>query len=590
MSRYKTLPDLLKLRAKEHPDETAHWILNTDGTWHAISNLEFYRKAMDLSWKLKDLGVKKNQVAAIMATTSHDWELVHHAFLAMAGIVVGIDPNENPDQLNAIVKIANTKILAVDHIEYLGKFQDLSQFETIIVFNAAPLEDQPDKLKYIDLSLTATGKLNDTPQPDILQPSDIATILFTSGTTGTPKGIAYRHDQIIAAIDAILQTYPELNHQPCHLACWLPLSNLFQRIVNLCALAGGAEVYFVEQPQKIIEYLPTINPHIFIAVPRFYEKLYQGFETKLNQQPQLISQCLRYSLKKGESQTAIGLLFRTANRQIFKSFTALFGKNIRYMVSGSAAMPLWLLHRYQALGLLILEAYGLSENVVPIAANRPSEYRFGTVGKALPGNTIILAEDEELLVKGIGVFDGYLDDQHPEKSANESKFLPTGDYAKIDTQGFISLTGRKSEVFKTSTGRKIAPVAIESVLQNNMAVEHAVVFGENRKFLVALITVGDSNIIKDQSITTYAQKVAINLTAAIAGLPEYKRPVGIIFSFKTLSVAEQELTTNLKLRRKNIRHKYENWINELYNLLEDPKSTLHSQPISASPDIVLLKL
>ncbi|WP_020485077.1 AMP-dependent synthetase/ligase [Methylomonas sp. MK1] len=590
MSRYKTLPDLLKLRANEHPDDTAHWILNTDGTWHPISNLEFYRKAMDLSWKLKDLGVKKNQVAAIMATTSHDWELVHHAFLAMGGIVVGIDPNENPEQLNAIVKIANTKTLAIDHVRYLDKFQDLSQFETIIVLNSAPLEGQPDNLKFIDLSLTATGKLNDTPQPDILQPSDIATILFTSGTTGTPKGIAYRHDQIIAAIDAILQTYPELNHQPCHLACWLPLSNLFQRIVNLCALAGGAEVYFVEQPQKIIEYLPTINPHIFIAVPRFYEKLYQGFETKLNQQPQLISQCLRYSLKKGESQTAIGLLFRTANRQIFKSFTALFGKNIRYMVSGSAAMPLWLLHRYHAMGLLILEAYGLSENVVPIAANRSSEYRFGTVGKALPGNTITLEKDNELLVKGLGIFNGYLGDEDSKRSFVENYYIRTGDYAEIDTDGFIRLTGRKSEVFKTSTGRKIAPVAIESILQNNFAVEHAVVFGENRKFLIALVTVVSSNITKDQFTIAFVQQVAINLTQSVSDLPEYKRPVGVIFSLKSLSVAEQELTTNLKLRRKNIQHNYETWINQLYNLLEDPKSRIHSQPILANQDIVLLKL
>ncbi|AMK75850.1 MULTISPECIES: AMP-dependent synthetase/ligase [Methylomonas] len=590
MSRYKTLPDLLKLKAHEHPDDVAHWILNTDGTWHPISYLEFYREVTDLSWKLKTLGVEKNQVVAIMATTSHAWELIHHACLSLGGIVVGMDPNENPDQLNAIVKIANTKILAIDQIEYLDKFQDLSQFETIIVFNAAPLEDQPDKLKFLDTSKTAAGELNDTPQPDILQPSDIATILFTSGTTGMPKGIAYRHDQIIAAIDAILPTYPELSHQPCHLACWLPLSNLFQRIVNLCALAGGAEVYFVEQPQKIIDYLPTINPHIFIAVPRFYEKLYQGFEARLNQQPQFISHCLRYCLRKGESQSIIGTLFRTANRQVFKSFTALFGQNIRYMVSGSAAMPLWLLHRYRAMGLLILEAYGLSENVVPIAANRSSEYRFGTVGKALPGNTIALEKDNELLVKGLGIFNGYLGDEDPKRSFVENYYIGTGDYAEIDTDGFIRLTGRKSEVFKTSTGRKIAPVAIESILQNNFAVEHAVVFGENRKFLIALVTVVSSNITKDQSTTAFVQQVAINLTQSVSDLPEYKRPVGVIFSFKSLSVAEQELTTNLKLRRKNIRHHYETWINQLYSLLEDPKSRIHSQPISANQDIVLLKL
>jgi len=240
--------------------------------------------------------------------------------------------------------------------------------------------------------------------------------------------------------------------------------------------------------------------------------------------------------------------------------------------------------------LLILEAYGLSENVVPIAANRSSEYRFGTVGKALPGNTITLEKDNELLVKGLGIFNGYLGDEDSKRSFVENYYIRTGDYAEIDTDGFIRLTGRKSEVFKTSTGRKIAPVAIESILQNNFAVEHAVVFGENRKFLIALVTVVSSNITKDQFTIAFVQQVAINLTQSVSDLPEYKRPVGVIFSLKSLSVAEQELTTNLKLRRKNIQHNYETWINQLYNLLEDPKSRIHSQPILANQDIVLLKL
>ncbi|MBD9357735.1 AMP-dependent synthetase/ligase [Methylomonas albis] len=590
MSRYKTLPGLLKLKAHENPDDLAHWFHDTEGTWRPVSNLEFYREVLDLSWKLKALGVEKNQAVAIMATTSHYWESIHHAILSLGGIVVGIDPNDNPEQLSTIVKIANIKILVIDRVEYWHKFNNLSQFETIIAFNCAPTENQANTLKFISTPNTTNGTLNDTPQPDILQPSDVATIIFTSGTTGIPKGIAYRHDQIIAAINALLLTYPEVSHQPCHLVCWLPLSNLFQRIVNLCALAGQAEVYFVEQPQKIIEYLPIINPHIFVAVPRFYEKLYQGFEAKLNQQPRFIAQCLRYCLKRGESQTIVGSFFRTANRQIFKSFTALFGKNLRYMVSGSAAIPLWLLKRYQAMGLLILEAYGLSENVVPIAANRFSEYRFGTVGKALPSNIVTLAEDGELLVKGPGAFEGYLGDQQTERSLDISKHLQTGDYAKIDAKGFISLTGRKSEVFKTSTGRKIAPVEIESLLQNDPRIEQAVIFGESRKFLVALTTIVNSRPADDSDAVSYSQGLAMDLPKYLRDLPEYKRPAGAILSFKAFSIEHLELTGNLKLRRKKIQQNYEQWINSLYEALADPQSAIHSQPLMISPDIVLIKL
>ena len=186
---------------------------------------------------------------------------------------------------------------------------------------------------------------------------------------------------------------------------------------------------------------------------------------------------------------------------------------------------------------------------------------------------------DELLVKGIGVFNGYLADQQRDRSLNDEGYLASGDYAEIDSQGFIRLTGRKSEVFKTSTGRKIAPVAIESLLQNESTVDHAVVFGESRKFLVALITVVTSRPIDQASTIAYAQKLATGLTQCLSDLPEYKRPAGVILSFKSLSIEQQELTGNLKLRRKNIQQRYGVWIDELYNALDEPKSVIHHQPL-----------
>lgn len=592
MIQKQTLPGLLKTRARETPQEVAHWTLDNEGRWVSISFYRFYQEVVDLAWTLKAQGVSKGHVVAIMAATGREWELIHHAVLSLGGIVVGIDPGEIPEQLDGLVKISGIQTLVIDRLDRLDKFcVDLkAQFKSIITFDERALESEIAEPVFINIPPSQTKELNNTLLPDVVGPEDIATIIFTSGTTGTPKGIAYRHDQIIAAIDAILHNYPQLAQLPCHLACWLPLSNLFQRIVNLCALASGAEVYFVVQPQKIIEYLPQINPHIFIAVPRFYEKLYQGFEVKLGQQPKIVVQCLRYCLTAGESNSLSGKLFRKINSRLFKSFTALFGNNIRYMVSGSAPMPAWLLKRFNAMGLLILEAYGLSENVLPIAANRLTDYRFGTVGKALKNNSIMLAEDGELLVKGVGVFNGYLTDQQHGHNLNEDGYLASGDYAEIDSQGFIRLTGRKSEVFKTSTGRKIAPVSIEAMLQNYPAVENAVIFGESRKFLVALIVVGVSPCINEVEIIAYAQELAAGFAKCVTDLPEYKRPVGVVLSFTSLSVKQQELTGNLKLRRKNILQRYGLWIDELYNALDEPQSVIHRQPLLINPKIVLLKL
>ena len=592
MIEQNSLPSLLKTKAKEKPQEVAQWILDNEGRWLPISFQSFYQEVVDLAWKLKAQGINKGNVVAIMVATGREWELIHHAVLSLGGIVVGIDLGEASGQLEKIVKIAGIQTLVIDRLERLDKFHEgiKTQFKSIITFDERAVESEITKSIFINIPKRQTGEMKNAPLTDIVQPQDIATIIFTSGTTGTPKGIAYRHDQIIASIDAILQTYPELTQLPCHLVCWMPLSNLFQRMVNFCAIASGAEVYFVEQPQKIIEYLPQINPHIFIAVPRFYEKLYQGFDVKLGQQPNIVAQCLRYCLTKGENNSLIGTLFRKINYRLFKPFTALFGSNIRYMVSGSAPMPLWLLKRFDAMGLLILEGYGLSENVLPMAANRVTAYRLGSVGKALKDNTIMLAEDNELLVKGIGVFNGYLADQQHDSTLNEEGYFASGDYAEIDTQGYIRLTGRKSEVFKTSTGQKIAPVEIETLLKYDPRVEHAVVFGVSRKFLVTLISVATSRPIDETSTIAYAKELAISLAKCISDLPKYKRPAGMILSFKSLSIDRQELTGNLKLRRKNIQQRYGVWIDELYNSLDEPKSVIHQQPLVVDPEIVLLKL
>jgi len=593
MIEQNTLPALLKTQAKEKPQAVAQWIYECEVNWLAINFHDFYQEVVDLAWKLIALGINKGDAVAIMATTGRQWELFHQAVLALGGIVVGIDPGEKSEQLEEIVKVAEIQALVIDNRERLDKFRDdiKARFKVTITFDERAVDSDGTELVFINIpKKRRTDELKNPPLPDVVLPEDIATIIFTSGTTGKPKGIAYRHDQMLAAIYAILDTYPELTQSPCRLVCWMPLSSLFQRMLNLWAIACGAEVYFVEQPQKIIDYLPRINPHIFFAVPRFYEKLYQDFENKLSRQSKPVVKLLQYCLIAGESDSLNGKLFRKMNYYLFKPFRAVLGSNIRYMVSGSAPMQLRLLKRFDAMGLLILEAYGLSENIVPIAANKLGDYRLGTVGKPLKANTVMLAEDGELLVKGLGVFNGYLGDSQLDHSLSAEGYLASGDYAEIDSQGFIRLTGRKSEVFKTSTGRKIAPVAIEALLQQGATVDHAVVFGESRKCLVALITVAISQPVQQTAAIVYAQQLAADLKQCVADLPEYQRPAGVILSFKSLSVEQQEMTPNLKLRRKVIQQRYGIWIDELYKLLDEPGSDIHRQPLWVDQEMMLLKL
>jgi len=587
----KTLPELLLERLSKAPDQSFFWVRRGE-QWQSFRYEEVFGCIVDVARQLEKLGVQKNQVVAIMASTGMDWEVIHLALLLLGAVVVGLDPAEMPEQLGEIIRIAEVRHLVVDRCERLEKFADVDKdkFQSLITIEKNFTSSE--KIRGVVIEFGRDNSID----PELLSitsqssPKDIATIIFTSGTTGKPKGIAYRHEQVMAALEAILHAYPELSDKSCRLVCWLPLSNLFQRIVNLCALASGAEIYFVESPQKIIEYLPQISPHIFIAVPRFYEKLYQEFHRKLSEQPKLLGIVLLCFLYLGERPNYVGKIFRKLNSQLFGAFRSLFGDQIRFLISGSAPMPIWLLNRYNSIGLLILEAYGLSENVVPIAVNRLKEFRFGTVGKVMVSNHVVLAEDGELLVSGIGVFDGYLGDGVPERKVSNEGYLATGDFAKIDDQGFISLIGRKSEVFKTSTGRKVAPVAIEAFLQSLPEVEHAMIVGENRKYLVALITLGNLSFENNQEVVLCVQSLATKVAAMCKGWADYKKPAGLVVYLGSLQIDRQELTINLKLRRKAVLQNYVESIDELYQALDNPEAAIHLQPIFTGENVVLCKL
>ncbi|MCF6251999.1 MAG: AMP-binding protein [Methylococcaceae bacterium] len=587
MKPVNTLPQLLENRALQSPHAIAFWVRNNDKEWSSINWQAFYIKVKVLSSGLNNEGFGVGDVIAIMANTSVEWELFNQAVLAIGGVVVGLDPNELPEQLESVVITSKVKAIAVDTLDRLNKFnkQTRRSFSKVITFQTNELETEFLHAINLDELIKHNQINNDLPD---IRPDDIATIVFTSGSTGIPKGIVYRHKQIVLAVNTILQTYPELSER-CNLACWLPLSNLFQRMVNLSAISCGAQTYVVNHPKQIMEYLPQINPHVFFAVPRFYEKLNQALEAKLNNRSFILQYLLRFSLLTAEKNSMAGFLCEQLNYFFFQSFRSLFGCNIRYMISGSAPMPVWLLRRFQAMGLLILEAYGQSENVVPISANRRDQYRFGSVGQVLPGNEIRLAEDDELLIKGDGVFSGYLESNNKTNLDNDG-YLATGDFAEIDNDGFIHLTGRKSEVFKTSTGRKIAPVFIESKIQQVKQVEHAVVFGQNKKFLIALISVNSFDIENHQNLTEYGLQFLRFLRIYIKDLPHYQKPAGIVLLRKEFSVADQELTSNLKLRRKNIQQHYATIITSLYSELENPLSKIHMQPINLDNMTLLLKL
>ena len=579
MTAPKLLTDYYLDRARENPDATAFFSLS-DGDWQPTRWGEFVAEARQLANALAVAGLKPGDRLGIMAPTGLAWELFQLAGLLNGTAVVGLDAHDQPDRLRVI---ANTSELAGIIIGEASNLQriDCAQVPTIRFVISIKEDPAPAGLSGAWFTMAAMKATVSAPLALVGPiPESLATIVFTSGSTGAPKGIGYSHAQVCLAIESILEAFPEIMSSD-RLVCWLPLSNLFQRMLNFCAAGRGAQSYFVSDPRTIVTHLPSIRPHVFIAVPRFFEKLNEGIEQRLTQQSPFARALVRWALDVGGTVAAatrsgaplgarLKLIAAIADRLVLRKLRGVMGGEVRFMVSGSAAFPRWLLEKFHAMGLLVLEAYGLSENVVPIAINRLSAYRFGTVGKVLSGNAVKIAQDGEVLVKGQGVFAGYLGNAEP-AVFNDAGFLATGDLGVIDADGFLALIGRKSEIFKTSTGRKIAPIGIEAKLQRIEGIDHVVLVGAGRKTTAALMTLApkpNGALPEADGLRAEAQRIAAQVWRVLEDEAEYARPAGLAISRRVFAMETGELTSNLKLRRKVIEANYQGVLETLFSRLE----------------------
>lgn len=599
-----TVPEMLEKRVKSTPSSIAHYTASSSGDWKKTTWKAYFDRVCEFSSCFRALGLKPGHCIGIMAGTSQTWEYIQMAVLMAGGVVVGIDPSETRENLNHIVKKSKLSGIFVQTINMLEKIDPdlISLLDYIVSIEDCSGDETCYQLSHMD----GSGPMAPTP----VSPEDPATIIFTSGTTGEPKGIAYTHAQVTLACAAILKGFPDIDAHS-NLPCWLPLSNLFQRIINFCAVEIGAATYFIENPRLMIDLLPQVQPHLFIGVPRVFEKLYGAIEDQIAAKPFWQKKLISIAIKAGDhhavsqrSKTKSGfwesILYLVMDKLVLKKIRSFLGSNLKYLISGSAPMPVWLLEKYHALGILVLEAYGISENIIPNAMNIPGDYRFGTVGKPLPQNQTRIREDGELLVKGPGVFSGYYNDEGQKEVFTDDGFFPTGDFASFDQDGYLSITGRKSEVFKTSTGRKISPVSIESRLQQISYVEHAVLFGQGKKLLTALVTVSPQGLAKrleekDSIAADFKtllarpalEMIAHDLFLAIEPLPDFKRPAGIFLTDYPLSVETREITANLKLKRKNIEKRFESYIEQMHQYMEEGRVPEKMAPFKSMGNLTL---
>jgi len=544
-----TVPELLRWRALLSPSIVASHQQVSSDTWLATHWADHFQEIQRVAGAFRQLGLEKGDRLAIFARSRREWHIAEMAGLLSGAVIVGVDTQASAEQIQFLLDHAGVSCLVADSLSKLAHIRE----EALAGLKFAITLDAPAEGVQVPNHVIAWNALGALPAnsgsiPVDVHPDDPATLIYTAGTTGDSKGIEYSHRKIMAGCKSLALAYSKLAEgEAC--ICWLPMAHLYQRMMNLLAVTHGLSIYFAEKPHEVLSVAALSQPVLFCAVPRFYEKL---------------AETVRQST---DSQAAL---------------RSIIGNKIRYAITGAAPIPLWVHECLLAAGLPLIEAYGVSENPVPIATNLPHAFRPGAVGKPFPANEIRLDEDGEILVRGPALFSGYYRDGQTRDCFTEDGYYKTGDLGRFDEDGFLFLEGRKAEIIKTSTGRRISPTRIEAIYGESPYLDRIVVFGNGRKHLVALVNLQIDAITESLGELPSGDlgqhpKVRELLDQALKSLGERLAPYERINAYglfpEPLSVDKGELTATLKLRRKQIESRHAGLIEELY---------CHEQPPLAS--------
>ncbi len=498
-----TIMRLLADRVQETPDADAFFCRSDAGAWLPTTWSQVQAKVAQLAAAFQQLGLQRNDRLAIVARTCLEWQIAEFAGLVVGAVVVGVEPHAPAELIEHVLRHSGAVAAIVDDRQSTAKIPETMRADLRFLITLEEVAHASMGSPENDSDDSQSEERQGEPwqaeqrQAEQGQVDRAATLIYTSGTTGRPKAIEYSHRQLLTACGAIARAFSEIGPGDSVL-CWLPMAHLFQRMMNLVAVARGAKVYFVENPREVMQAIRQVQPSVFVAVPRFYERLYEGIQEEISQRPAWLAGLVRLSMRVGAAharcQRAGGrppawlvLAHPVLDAAVLSRIRAVVGRRMRFMITGSASTPAWLLEFFHGIGLLVLEAYGISENAVPMAANRLQNYRFGSVGRPFAENEIRFADDGEILVRGPGVFAGYFRDAEQQARFTQDGYLQTGDIGHFDADGFLYLTGRKAEIIKTSTGRRISPAAVEAVYAQSPYIDQVVVVGEGRKYLVGLI-------------------------------------------------------------------------------------------------------
>ena len=597
---HTTVPSLFWNRVTTKPDKIA--MREKDrGIWKAYTWGHYGEAAKAIGSGLIALGLRPGERAAILSENNKEWLFCDLGVLCAAGVSTGIYPTDSPAQLEYLVNDCDAKYLFVEDEEQLDKILAVRErtpgLRKIIVFDMEGLRTFSDPQVMSLDELTALGKAHAEKHPGeweariaTPQAGDVAIIVYTSGTTGPSKGAMLSHRNIIFQVGAFKRIGLPLGESDEALN-FLPLCHVAERFGGCYNhIAAMHIVNFAEAPDTVPQNLREVAPHIFLAVPRVWEKLYSGVTIQIKEGTALGRLAYKWAIAIGYQASAyevegkpvpaaLAIARAIANRLVLRNIRVLLGLDrIRWAVTGAAPISPDLIAWYWAMGVKMYELYGQTENAGLATSNYPGHLKVGTIGQTAPGTELKLSPQGEILLRGPHIFKGYLN--KPEKTAEALRdgWLHTGDVGVIDNQGFVRITDRMKDIIITAGGKNITPSEIENQLKFSPYISDAVVIGDKRNYLTCLIMIDHDNVVK------FAQDKNVPFTnyASLCRAPEVQELIGkeveaankkfarveTVKKFRLidqlLTAEDEELTPTMKLKRGLVEQKYGELIKDMY--------------------------
>ena len=493
-----TIPTLLTRQLDTGRNPALFSRRDSTGTWLPISAVAFNEDARALAKGLMAAGVGVGDRVAIMSRTRYEWTLMDFAIAFAGAVSVPVYESSSASQVAWILQDSGTRVVIAENEEHEGVVARAVRNESL----------ELDAVYGIDAggldTLRAAGK--DVSDADLdartaaRVKSDVATIIYTSGTTGRPKGCQLTHANFVDLSDNALSDLGSIVNPDSSTLMFLPLAHVFARFIAILAVAAGSTVGHTPDLKHLVDDLQSFRPTFLLAVPRVFEKLFNGALQQAEEKGQdkiflaAASTAEAYSraqLSGDRIPLALRAKHAVLDRLVLSKVRAATGGRITHAVSGGGPLGERLGHFFNGAGITVLEGYGLTETTAPVCVNTPDRIKIGTVGRPLPGNGFKLAEDGEILVNGVCVFDSYLGRPDLTEEAFDDGWFRTGDLGEIDEDGFLKVTGRKKEIIVTAGGKNVAPAMLEDSIRSASIVSQCIVVGEGRKFIGALVTVDE---------------------------------------------------------------------------------------------------